>query len=101
VRGPEGRFVAAIELVEQLVLTILFAAMVLVTFVQVVLRYVFNSGFLWAVQFTSVCFAWLILLGISYGIRHRAHLGVDAFVRLFPERTQRIFGLLTVGACLA
>ena len=99
-RGPEGRLAAAIERIEQLVLAVLFAAMVLVTFVQVVLRYVFNSGFLWAVEFTSFTFAWLILLGISYGIKHRAHLGVDAFVRLFPERTRRIFGLLAVLACL-
>lgn len=99
-RTPGPRLAAAIEGVEQLVLAILFAAMVIVTFVQVVLRYVFNSGLLWAVEFTSFCFAWLVLLGASYGIKHRAHLGVDAFVRLLPEGGRRTCALLAVLASL-
>jgi C4-dicarboxylate transporter, DctQ subunit len=85
---------------EEGVIALLFAAMTLVTFSQVVARYVFNAGVVWALELTVYLFAWLVLFGMSYGVKVHAHLGVDAFVKLFPSRTQRILGLLAVAAGL-
>jgi C4-dicarboxylate transporter, DctQ subunit len=85
---------------EEGVIALLFAAMTLVTFSQVVARYAFNTGFVWALELTVYLFAWLVLFGMSYGVKVHAHLGVDAFVKLFSSRTQRIFGLLAVAAGL-
>ena len=79
----------------------LLAAMVLVTFSQVVARYVFNSGAVWALELTTFLFAWLVLLGISYGIRTNSHIGVDAFVRLFSTSRQRMFAFAALAASLA
>ncbi len=90
-----------VETLEESVIAFIFAVMVLVTFSQVVARYVFNAGATWALELTTFAFAWLVLIGISYGIRCSAHIGVDAFVRLFPTPVQRVFGLLTVLAGLA
>jgi C4-dicarboxylate transporter, DctQ subunit len=81
-------------------IALLFAAMTLVTFSQVVARYVFNTGVVWALELTVYLFAWLVLFGMSYGVKVHAHLGVDAFVKLFASRTQRLFGLLVVAAGL-
>ncbi len=89
-----------VETFEESVLALILAVMVLVTFSQVVARYVFNAGAVWALELTTFAFAWLVLIGISYGIRRSAHIGVDAFVRLFPTPVQRFFGLLTVLAGL-
>jgi len=96
-RSPVGRAVNALE---EGVIALLFAAMTLVTFSQVVARYVFNTGVVWALELTVYLFAWLVLFGMSYGVKVHAHLGVDAFVKLFPSRTQRIFALLAVAAAL-
>src|SRR5690554_5736421 len=71
--------------------------MVLIAFLQVVLRYVFNAGFVWALELTTYCFAWMVLIGISWGVKVNTHLGVDTFVKLFPVRAQRalvLFGCL-------
>jgi C4-dicarboxylate transporter, DctQ subunit len=92
-----GRVVNALE---EGVIALLFAAMTLVTFVQVVLRYGFNTGFVWALELTTYLFAWLVLFGMSYGVKVGAHLGVDAFVKLFGPGPRRIFGLLAVAAGL-
>ena len=92
-----GRIVNALE---EGIIALLFAAMTLVTFAQVVARYVFNSGMVWALELTQYLFAWLVLFGMSYGVKVHAHLGVDAFVRLFPERPRRIMGLAAVAAGL-
>src|SRR5918999_6282596 len=96
----EGRLGRVVNAFEEGFIALLFAGMTLVTFVQVVLRYVFNTGVVWALELTVYLFAWLVLFGMSYGVKVHAHLGVDAFVKLFASRTQRIFGLLVVAAGL-
>jgi len=73
--------------------------MVVITFSQVVARYVFNSGAVWALELTTYVFAWLVLIGVSYGVKVGAHLGVDAFVRIAPARYQRWLILLAALLC--
>ena len=51
----------------------------------------------WSLALTKAMFAWLIFVGIAYGVRIGAHIGVDLLVRLFPIPLQRLFGVL---ACL-
>ena len=98
--SPEGRLGRLVDAIEEGFIALLFAAMTLVTFSQVVARYVFNTGVVWALELTVYLFAWLVLFGMSYGVKVHAHLGVDALVKLFASRTQRIFGLLVVAAGL-
>ncbi len=91
-RWPDG-----VRSFEESVLAILLAAMTLVSFTQVVARYGFNTGWGGALEFTRILFAWLILFGMSYGVKIGSHLGVDAAIRLFPARIFRmlaIFGAL-------
>ncbi len=49
----------------------------------------------WSLAMTTTIFAWLIFLGIAYGVRVGAHIGVDLLVRLLPERWQRACGVLS------
>lgn len=71
-------------------LALLLAAMTIVSFTQVVARYGFNTGWTGALEFTRILFAWMILFGMSYGVKIGAHLGVDAFIRLLPAKLFRI-----------
>ena len=90
-----GRFVDSLE---ENIIAFILALMTIVTFSQVVARYGFNSGWGAALEFTRVLFAWLILFGMSYGIKIGAHLGVDAVINLLPQRLFRLAALL--GAAL-
>lgn len=85
---------------EEWILALLLAAMTLLTFTQVVLRYVFNTGFSWALELTTVIFAFMIFLGISYGARVGAHIGVDALVRLMPTTMRRFTSIAAVLLCI-
>jgi len=85
---------------EEGVIAFLLAAMTLLTFVQVVLRYVFNSGFVWALEATTYMFAWLVLFGMSYGIKVGSHIGVDVLVKLLPTAGQRLVGILAGCLCM-
>jgi C4-dicarboxylate transporter DctQ subunit len=85
---------------DEWLIALLLAAMTLLTFTQVILRYVFNSGFTWSLQLTSVMFAGMIFIGISYGVRVGAHIGVDAVVKMLPPKPRRITSIVAVLLCL-
>lgn len=82
---------------EETIVALLLVTITLVSFSQVVMRYGFSTGWTGALEFTRIMFAWLILFGASYALKINAHLGVDAFVRAFPQpvfRALAIFGAL-------
>ena len=94
--GPTG----LVDHIEETLIAALLGLMTVVTFANVIARFVFNSNILWALELTVFAFGWLVLLGASYAVKKHAHLGVDAFVRLFGPGLRRIFGLIAVAAGL-
>lgn len=87
-------FRSVLHRLEESFLAFTLCAMTVLTFSQVVMRYGFNAGWLWALEVNFYLFGWLVLIGISYGVRVKAHIGVDAVVRLFPSGLRRGVGLL-------
>jgi C4-dicarboxylate transporter DctQ subunit len=85
-----------IDKFEEWVISLMLLLMTGLAFTQVVLRYVFNGGFTWALELTSVFFAIMIFIGISYGVRVGAHIGVDALVKLLPSQTRRVVAIVAV-----
>ncbi len=79
---------------EEYLIALLLAAMTLITFSQVIARYFFNSGAVWALELTTYLFAWLVLFGMSYGVRVGGHIGVDVVTRLLSKKWQRIFAII-------
>lgn len=86
--------------IEEGAIAILLAFMTLLTFLQVVLRYVFNTGLLWSLEATVYAFAALVLFGMSYGVRTRSHIAVDLVVKRLPSGLRHIAALLAVALCL-
>ncbi|KGM88505.1 TRAP-type C4-dicarboxylate transport system, small permease component [Roseovarius mucosus DSM 17069] len=89
-----------IDHIEETVIAALLGMMTLLTFANVIARYVFNTNILWALELTVFMFGWLVLLGASYAVKKHAHLGVDAVINLLSDPARRIVALLAVGACL-
>lgn len=85
---------------EECVLAFLLALMTLLTFVQVVLRYVFNTGIMWSLEATTYSFAALVVLGMSYGIRTRSHIAVDLLIKRLPKEMRSAAALTAVFMCL-
>jgi len=85
---------------EETAIAVLLGLMTLVTFVNVVMRYGFNTSLIWGLEVTLVLFAWLVLFGISYAFKVTAHLGVDAVVNAVKPGPRRVLSLLAVAACL-
>jgi len=86
---------------EEGLIALILGVMVLLSFIQVVLRYVFSSGFIWQLEANTYLFSWLVMIGISYCVRVRAHIGVDAAVRLLPAPARRTVGIFVLLLALA
>jgi C4-dicarboxylate transporter DctQ subunit len=86
---------------EEGAIAFLLALMTLITFGQVIARYVFDYSFVWALELVTFLFAWLIFLGMSYGVRVGSHIGVDALVRALNPRNARIVGAIAALFCIA
>jgi C4-dicarboxylate transporter DctQ subunit len=92
-------FIKLLNRTEEIVLCILLSGMTLLVFVDVILRFGFNSGFLWSDELTLYISAWFVLFGASYGLKVGAHIGVDAFVKKLPGKSRRIVTLVAVVLC--
>lgn len=89
-----------VERLEEGLISLLLVIMTLLVFLEVVMRFAFNSGLLWLQELTLLVSGWFVLLGASYGVRVGAHIGVDALVRLLKPEIRRIISIIAVLLCL-
>jgi C4-dicarboxylate transporter DctQ subunit len=92
-----GKFINEIE---ETFIALLLAGMVIITFINVVLRYGFNTGLIWGLEMVTFLFAWLVLFGVSYAVKKTAHLGVDAVINAVPSPTKRLMALVAAALCI-
>ena len=85
---------------EENLIALFLGLMTLITFANVIARYVFNDNILWALEATVYLFAWMVLLGASYCVKITAHLGVDALLVRFSPSLRKTLTLVAVAACL-
>jgi len=88
------------EQLEEGLIAFLLALMTIITFAQVIARYVFNYSFVWALELVTFLFAWLIFIGMSYGVRTGSHIGIDAVVRLLGPKLSRFVTILAIILCI-
>lgn len=87
--------------VEEGLIAFFLGAMTLLTFINVVMRYLFNDNILWALELTVFMFAWMVLVGASYGVKKHFHIGVDVVINKAPPQVRKVLALLAVACCLA
>jgi C4-dicarboxylate transporter DctQ subunit len=85
---------------EEALVAFLLAVMTLITFGQVIARYFFNYSFVWALELTTFLFGGLIFIGMSYGVRVGAHVGIDVIVRRLTGRAARNVAIVATLLCL-
>jgi len=85
---------------EETVIAVLLGLMTMITFVNVVMRYVFNSSLIWGLEVTLILFAWLVLFGVSYGVKVTAHLGVDAVTNMLSPGPRKVVAIIAGLLCI-
>ena len=71
---------------------------------QVILRYVFNTGVPWTEGIFITLSVWALMIGGSRAVRDRLHIRVDVFVMMLPPGIQRpihfFANVVSLGLCL-
>lgn len=87
------------DLEENLLCGIL-ALMVVIIFVQVVMRYVFSNSLSWSEELARYLFIWLTWLGTGYAFRNNHHLRIEFLVDRLPERVRYFLEFLILSLWL-
>ncbi|MGP1394790.1 MAG: TRAP transporter small permease [Inquilinaceae bacterium] len=89
------RFIHLLERhLEEVVCCIALALMASCVFLQVVMRYVFNSALQWSEEVAAMAMVWAVYMGASLCVRERFHIRIMAGVMLFPRRITKVLVLL-------
>lgn len=74
----------------EILMVIMLGGMVALVFMNVILRYFFNSGITWSEEMARYLFFWLIFVGAIGAMRDNAHLGVDTLIKRLPANVQKV-----------
>ena len=89
--------------VEQWLLPLLAALLGFITvgvFFQIVLRYVFDTSFLWGEELSLFAFIWCVYLGAAIGVRRSNHFAFDFLAERLTGRAAGVQRLLVDLAIL-
>lgn len=98
--GIFTRIGAVTDYIEETLIAFFLGAMTLLTFANVIFRYVLNGNILWALELTVFLFAWMVLVGASYGVKKHFHIGVDVVINIAPTGLRKTFAIIAVLSCL-
>jgi C4-dicarboxylate transporter DctQ subunit len=101
IEQAKSRYGHIIDEIEETSIAACLGLMTLITFANVVARYLFNSNILWALELTVFLFAWLVLMGASYAVKKNVHIGVDVVINMASPGIRKLLAILSVSACLA
>ena len=84
---------------EEILVFILIGTASYLTFQEVILRYVFNTGWGGSYEITTMALIWCTFIGASLGIKENIHIGVDVLVVKFGPGTRRVLILISIALC--
>ena len=71
------------------------AIVFIVSFAQVVQRFVFNMSMPWAPDVTRIFFVYSVLCGMCVGVIRKSHLSIDVLVHALPERARVVLAFVS------
>lgn len=79
---------------EEWIAILLLSTIVVLTFLQVIMRYVFGNSLSFSEEAARYLFVWLTFIGISYGAKNGSHMRVDLLVSVLPKAIQKCLNFI-------
>ncbi|WP_209123791.1 TRAP transporter small permease [Alkalihalobacillus sp. BA299] len=79
----------------KIALGIIVGSMFSAVILQVVLRYLFNTGLNWPEEVTTFLMGWMTFLGSAIAVKQLEHINIDIFVEKLSIRGQEILRFIT------
>ncbi|TCS79391.1 TRAP transporter small permease [Tepidibacillus fermentans] len=77
------------------IIVLVLSIMVILVFLNVVLRYGFDSGLTWSEEIARFAFVWVVFLGAVVALKDKSHLGVDLLTAKLPLFIQKILYVIS------
>jgi C4-dicarboxylate transporter DctQ subunit len=92
----EWKIFRLIHGLEDGIMVLLLVTMILLAFGQIILRNVFDTGFIWLDPMLRVMVLWIGLLGAMVATRVDKHIRIDVLTRLLPPKLRILSHALTL-----
>lgn len=89
-----------LEAIISAVLIILGTGMIVVGVMQVVWRYVLKLSLPWSEELMRYMFIWLVMIGISVGVRYKKHVAIDVLADSLQGSSKFIVKMIIACCCL-
>lgn len=83
--------------VEQVLAGITVTGAFILTFMEVIARFVFSFSFYWAKEYIIFFVIWSTFFGASQVLKKSQHIRLSVFVDMLPKRGQLFFDWLNIG----
>jgi TRAP-type C4-dicarboxylate transport system permease small subunit len=94
-RRAGKRLIDTTQVLEGALLALLLGTMIALSFLQIVLRNVANSGLIWIDPLLRHLVLWIGFLGAMFSTRVGRHINIDALSRLMPRSLLRVVRVTT------
>ncbi len=97
----KNKYLANLDLI---VAGVFFVILVFITFLNVIMRYIFDSPITFTEEVQMACFLWVIFTGAGAAFRYGSHVAVEIVFDLLPTKAklcQIIFNYVLMMALLA
>lgn len=80
---------------EDIIAAIFITITTILVVVNIIMRYILNSGLVWSEEVATGCFVWSVFIGAAAVFKHRGHVGVDVVVKFMPPVLRKAVQLIT------
>lgn len=84
-------FLANLDIV---VASVILAILIVLTFLGVIWRYIFNAPFTWLEEVQTSCMVWIVFAAAGAAFRTGNHVAIEMIVDLMPEKMQKVMNVL-------
>ena len=86
---------AIVDRVEQASICVLLSIMIIVAFLQIVLRNIFATGIAWADPLVRNLVLWVGFVGAAIATREGRHITINAIPQWMPPQGKAVIGIIT------
>jgi TRAP-type C4-dicarboxylate transport system permease small subunit len=69
----------------------LMFSIIVVTFYQVMIRYVFKAPSTWSEEFARYLMIWMTMIGAAMALHSKEHVWIDTFIKFLSQRMKKIY----------
>lgn len=77
-----------------------FSLMVVVTFMQIIYRFVLLKPIPWSEELARYLFVWITFLGSGVAVKNKGHVGVELVIDRLPKKLRKISLIIAFIVCV-